>query len=72
MGRQQAHDLVYEACHTVHQQGGSLSQVLATIPAVTALFDLAAIEQMTDPANYLGMAPQMVDEAIARSAQTPS
>ncbi len=69
MGRQQAHDLVYAACRSVNAQGGSLAQALADLPAVTALFDRAAIEHMTDPANYLGMAPQMVDAAIARSAQ---
>jgi 3-carboxy-cis,cis-muconate cycloisomerase len=37
-------------------------------PEVTKHFDRAAIDRLTDPANYLGLAPQMVDRAIALSA----
>ncbi|MDD0813557.1 3-carboxy-cis,cis-muconate cycloisomerase [Curvibacter sp. HBC28] len=68
MGRQQAHDLVYDACRLVHAQGGTLADALATLPAVTAHFDRAALDRMTDPANYLGLAPQMVDQALSASA----
>jgi 3-carboxy-cis,cis-muconate cycloisomerase len=68
IGRQQAHDLVYDACRTANEQGGSLADALAALPAVTAHFDRAAIDRLTDPANYLGLAPQMVDRAIERSA----
>ncbi|PXW16373.1 class-II fumarase/aspartase family protein [Paraburkholderia caballeronis] len=66
-GRQQAHDIVYDACRTVNEQGGTLADALAALPAVTQHFDRAAIDRMTDPANYLGLAPQMVDRAIALS-----
>jgi 3-carboxy-cis,cis-muconate cycloisomerase len=31
-------------------------------------FDRAAIDRLTDPANYLGLAPAMVDRALAASA----
>ena len=68
MGRQQAHDVVYDACRAVNEQGGSLADALAALPAVTAHFDRAAIERLTDPANYLGQAPVMVDRALAASA----
>jgi 3-carboxy-cis,cis-muconate cycloisomerase len=68
-GRQAAHDIVYDACRTVNEKGGTLAEALAALPAVTAHFDRAAIERLTDPANYLGLAPQMVDRAIQRSAQ---
>ena len=64
-GRQQAHDLVYAACRVVNEKGGTLAEALAKEPAVTAHFDAAAIARMTDPANYLGLAPQMVDRVIA-------
>ncbi|CAB3806637.1 3-carboxy-cis,cis-muconate cycloisomerase [Paraburkholderia fynbosensis] len=66
-GRQQAHDIVYDACRTVNEHGGTLAQALAALPEVTKHFDRAAIDRMTDPANYLGLAPQMVDQAIALS-----
>lgn len=69
LGRQQAHDVVYDACRTVNEHGGTLAEALAALPAVTCHFDRAAINRLTDPANYLGLAPQMVDRALARSAQ---
>lgn len=71
VGRQQAHDIVYDACRTVNERGGSLADALAALPAVTRHFDHAAIERLTDPANYLGLAPQMVDRALAISAASP-
>ena len=64
-GRQQAHDIVYAACRVVNEKGGTLAEALAKEPAVTAHFDEAAIARMTDPANYSGLAPQMVDRVIA-------
>jgi 3-carboxy-cis,cis-muconate cycloisomerase len=69
VGRQAAHDIVYDACRTVNDKGGTLADVLAALPAVTRHFDRAAIDRLTDPANYLGLAPQMVDRAIERSAK---
>ena len=67
-GRQQAHDIVYDACRTVNEKGGTLAEALIALPAVTAHFDRAAIDRLTDPANYLGLAPQMVDRAIQLSS----
>jgi 3-carboxy-cis,cis-muconate cycloisomerase len=67
IGRQQAHDIVYDACRAVNEQGGTLADALAALPAVTEHFDRAAIDRMTDPANYLGLAPDMVDRAVALS-----
>lgn len=67
-GRQQAHDIVYDACRTVNEQGGTLADALAALPDVTTHFDRAAIDRMTDPANYLGLAPQMVDRAVELSS----
>ncbi|MGN6585144.1 MAG: class-II fumarase/aspartase family protein [Rhizobiaceae bacterium] len=65
IGRQQAHDVVYGACRVVNEQGGTLAEALAAMPEVTKHFDKAAIARMTDPANYVGLAPQMVDRVIA-------
>lgn len=69
IGRQQAHDLVYDACRTVNEKGGTLAEALAALPEVTKHFDHASIDRLTDPANYLGLAPQMVDRALALSAE---
>lgn len=67
-GRQQAHNIVYDACRTVNEKGGTLAEALAALPEVTRHFDRAAIDRMTDPANYLGLAPQMVDRAVELSS----
>jgi 3-carboxy-cis,cis-muconate cycloisomerase len=67
-GRQQAHDIVYDACRTVNEKGGTLAEALAALPEVARHFDRAAIDRMTDPANYLGLAPQMVDRAVELSS----
>ena len=69
IGRQQAHDLVYDACRTVNERGGTLAEALAALPEVTKHFDCATIDRLTDPVNYLGLAPQMVDRALELSAK---
>jgi 3-carboxy-cis,cis-muconate cycloisomerase len=65
LGRNEAHDVVYAACRIVNERGGRLADVLAGMPEVTSRLDREAIERLTDPANYLGMAPQMVDRVLA-------
>jgi 3-carboxy-cis,cis-muconate cycloisomerase len=67
IGRQQAHDVVYDACRTVNDKGGTLAEALTALPEISKHFDRAAIDRLTDPANYLGLAPQMVDRAIQLS-----
>ena len=71
IGRQAAHDLVYDACRIVNEKGGRLADVLNAMPEVSGRLDPALVERLTDPANYLGMAPQMVDRVLARSAGIP-
>lgn len=69
IGRQQAHDVVYAACRTVNEAGGTLAEVLARDEAVSRHLDRTAIERMTDPANYLGLAPEMVDRVLASAGR---
>ena len=69
MGRQDAHDVVYDACRVVNEQGGRLADVLNAMPQVASRLDPQLVERLTDPANYLGMAPQMVDQVLASSAK---
>jgi 3-carboxy-cis,cis-muconate cycloisomerase len=64
IGRQDAHDVVYAACRVVADHGGSLAEALLQDPAVTAHLDHRAILRLTDPANYLGQAPEMVDRVL--------
>ena len=69
IGREPAHDVVYDACRTVDEYGGTLADALASMPVVSAHLDREALHRLTDPTNYLGMAPQMVDRAISRSRE---
>jgi 3-carboxy-cis,cis-muconate cycloisomerase len=68
LGRNEAHDVVYDACRAVAELGGSLAEALARVPAVSQHFDRTALERLTDPANYLGAAQEMVDRVIATRA----
>jgi 3-carboxy-cis,cis-muconate cycloisomerase len=67
IGRQQAHDVVYDACRVVNEKGGTLAEALAAMPEVTKRIDRATIDRLTDPAQYLGLAPRIVDRAVAMS-----
>jgi 3-carboxy-cis,cis-muconate cycloisomerase len=69
IGRQQAHDVVYAACRVVNDTGRPLAEVLADVPDITRHFDRAALARLTDPANYLGLAPDMVDRVLAQSGR---
>jgi 3-carboxy-cis,cis-muconate cycloisomerase len=64
IGRQEAHDVVYAACRVVADNGGTLAEALMNDPTVTAHIDETTILRLTDPANYLGLAPKMVDRVI--------
>jgi 3-carboxy-cis,cis-muconate cycloisomerase len=65
MGRQAAHDVVYDCCRVVNEKGGTLAEALAQDPEVSKHFDRAAIESMTAPASYLGLSGKMVDKVVA-------
>ena len=66
LGRQQAHDLVYEACREALAQGRSLFDVLKSHPAIAGALPEARLRELCDPANYLGSAPRMVDAIVRR------
>ena len=70
VGRQDAHDLVTAACRLADDTGASLADALAQQSGITAHLDPAEIGRLTDPANYLGAAPAMVDRVL-RSVPRP-
>jgi 3-carboxy-cis,cis-muconate cycloisomerase len=65
LGRQTAHDIVYDACRKAATSRQPLAHVLYESSEVTAKLDHAAIDRLCDPANYLGSAPLMVDSMLA-------
>ncbi|KAK5698207.1 hypothetical protein LTR97_007168 [Elasticomyces elasticus] len=73
IGRQQAHDLVYEACKTTIDAGESTSlfDVLVQDEQVKSVIREARLAELCKPSNYLGAAGRMVDEVLA-SKQSPT
>ncbi len=65
LGRQEAHDVVYDACRLANDKGMTLADALSADPRVSARIDRATIERLTSPNNYLGLAPAMVDRVLA-------
>ncbi len=64
LGRQLAHDIVYDACRDAVESGRSLLELLAANAAVNAHMGRAELERLLDPRNYLGSAAQMVDRSL--------
>jgi 3-carboxy-cis,cis-muconate cycloisomerase len=65
LGRQYAHDLVYDICRKVVATGRPLLDLLAENAEITKHLDRAALAKLCDPANYLGEAGAMVDRVLA-------
>ncbi|MFT4118613.1 3-carboxy-cis,cis-muconate cycloisomerase [Bradyrhizobium sp.] len=64
IGRQEAHDVVYDACRLANEKGLALADALSADPRISARIDRATIEALTSPKNYLGLAPAMVDRVL--------
>jgi 3-carboxy-cis,cis-muconate cycloisomerase len=64
-GRNEAHDLVYDACRIAIETDRPLYDVLLETPAVMEPLGRDKLRALTDPANYLGAAPAMVDRMLA-------
>jgi 3-carboxy-cis,cis-muconate cycloisomerase len=65
IGRNEAHDLVYDACRLAIETERPLLDVLLETPAVAGQLGPEKLQALTDPANYLGAAPAMVDRVLA-------
>jgi 3-carboxy-cis,cis-muconate cycloisomerase len=65
-GRNEAHNLVYDACRAALETDRPLLDVLLETPAVAGPLGPDKLRALTDPANYLGAAPAMVDHLLAR------
>jgi 3-carboxy-cis,cis-muconate cycloisomerase len=66
LGRQRAHDLVYDICRKVVATGEPLADLLAKDADISKHLTRAEIDKMCDPAGYLGQAGEMVDRVLAR------
>ena len=64
-GRNEAHDLVYDACRVAIETDRPLLDVLLETSSVVGPLGAAKLQALTDPTNYLGAAPAMVDRMLA-------
>ncbi len=64
LGRGEAHHVVKHACDVALAEKVSLADALLRDQNVATRVDRAAIEQMTDPAHYLGSADAFVDRVL--------
>ena len=65
MGRNRAHDVVYDICREVVKTGRPLIDLLAEDKEIGKHVTRQQLERMVDPANYLGVAGEMVDRVLA-------
>jgi 3-carboxy-cis,cis-muconate cycloisomerase len=65
IGREYAHDLVYDLCRVALRDKRPLLDVLAEHPEISKHVDRAQLAAWCDPANYLGQAGVMVDRVLA-------
>jgi 3-carboxy-cis,cis-muconate cycloisomerase len=64
LGRNKAHDLVYDICREVVKTGRPLIDLLAENKEISRHADRKKLEKLVDPSNYLGVAGEMVDRVL--------
>ncbi|AXK31362.1 3-carboxy-cis,cis-muconate cycloisomerase [Streptomyces armeniacus] len=70
LGRARATEVLSAAARHVTEEGTPLYDVLAAEPDVTAALSDARLRELTDPAGYVGSAPELTDRALRRAPRT--
>jgi 3-carboxy-cis,cis-muconate cycloisomerase len=70
IGRQHAHDVVYDAAQAAFVENKSFASLLAADRRVTAHLDAAAIKKLLDPTAYTGLCAMMARDGAARARST--
>ncbi|HWE75786.1 MAG TPA: 3-carboxy-cis,cis-muconate cycloisomerase [Stellaceae bacterium] len=65
LGRQYAHDLVYDICRKSILAKESFLDLLAADPEIAKHMNRDALAKLVDPSNYLGVAGEMIDRVLA-------
>ena len=66
VGRQRAHDLVYDASMTAFSQNRPLRDVLLADPRLRSYLAAEDLDALLDPRAYTGLASHFVDRVLAR------
>src|SRR5215469_14335932 len=70
IGRQHAHDVVYDAAQAAFVENRSFAELLAADSRVTAHLDAGQITDLLDPTAYTGLCADMARDAAARARAT--
>jgi adenylosuccinate lyase len=70
IGRQHAHDVVYDAAQAAFTEGRSFAELLAADLRVTAHLDSKQIAALLDPTAYTGLCAEMARDAASRARAT--
>src|SRR6185437_8728097 len=70
IGRQHAHDVVYDAAQAAFVENRSFADLLAADARVTAHLDAKAIAALLDPTAYIGLCADMARDAAVRARAT--
>ena len=65
IGRQLAHDVVYEAAQRAHQAGSSFADELLAEPEVAAHLDAGQVAELLDASRYTGLSAHFAQQAAA-------
>jgi adenylosuccinate lyase len=64
LGRNAAHDLVYDAAMKAAEGGGSFRDLLLADPRVTGVLDAPELDRLLEPTAYTGLAARFVDRVV--------
>jgi 3-carboxy-cis,cis-muconate cycloisomerase len=65
VGRQQAHDLVYEACRKAEQSGKELLDTVREDPVLSQFLPWEKLRGLLDPTRYTGRAAEFVETVVS-------
>lgn len=64
LGRQTAHDLIYKICHQASVEDRMLIDLLKESKDISNVLSDSDLENLCNPANYLGLSASMVDSVV--------
>jgi adenylosuccinate lyase len=67
LGRQDAHEIVRRASMAAEDQGKTFKEILLKNKEIKFRVTTTELDKVMDPANYVGVAPQIVDSVVAKA-----
>jgi adenylosuccinate lyase len=67
IGKQTAHEVVYEAAMHGYEQGVTFEQALSASPQAKDAIGTTELRALLDPTTYVGLAPAIVERVLAHT-----